>query len=621
MTSATIEKSPGKRGRLRRWFKRIGLTLLALVLLAGGFVAWQWNTPRPLSANWLYERIFLQFALADPEMLSRLRVLPSWLDFHSDKLSDASMARGDRQFEKLKRDYASLQSYDRNSMDADARLSYDILDYFLGQQVAQQRWRYHNFPVNQLFGVQSALPDFMVQVHQIGNAGDAGNYVSRLRQFPVKFGQVLEGLRHREAIGVLPPRFLVDKVLTQMRDFIDPAPDQHLLYTHLRDRLDTLGATVAPEHRDHLLADARVAVTEQVYPAYRELIGYFETLQGKVSGNRGAWSLPDGLAYYDAQIQTHTSTNMTAEQIHAIGLAEVERISAEMDAILRAEGLTEGSIGERMQILNQRPDQLFPDSEEGREQILAEFQRIIDEISAGLEPYFDVRPKAPMEVRRVPRFAEATAPGAYYQGPAMDGSRPGVFFANLRNVAEMPRFAMRTLAYHEGVPGHHFQVAIMQELKGVPTFRRLLGFTAYNEGWALYTEQLAWEIGFQSQPLDNLGRLRDEMFRAVRLVVDTGMHAKRWSREQAIDYMMANTGQPETDVVAEIERYLVNPGQALAYKVGMLKILELRERAKQALGQRFDIREFHNRVLTRGAMPLALLEREIDAWIAAATGS
>lgn len=620
MTASATMRSTRRRGPVRRWLQRILLAVLTVLLLAAGFVAWQWNSAKPLSVNWLYERIFLQFALDDPELLSNLRVLPSWLDFHSDQLSDASMARGDRQFEKLRRDLASLRAYDRSAMSADGQLSYDILDYFLDQQVSNERWRYHNFPVNQLFGVQSTLPDFMVRVHRIDNATDARNYIARLRQFPVKFGQVLEGLRHRETIGVLPPKFLVDKVLVQMREFIDKAPEQHLLYTHMVERLDALGDSASGD-RERLLGDTRGAVVEQVYPAYRDLIAYFQTLQAKAVENHGAWSLPDGLAFYDDQIKVHTTTTMSAEEIHAIGLAEVARISAEMDAILQAEGLAEGSIGERMHILNQRPDQLFPDTDEGRAQILVEFQRIIDEISEGLDPYFDVRPKAPMEVRRVPEFAEATAPGAYYQGPAMDGSRPGVFYANLRNVAEMPRFAMRTLAYHEGVPGHHFQVAIMQELTGVPTFRRLLGFTAYNEGWALYTEQLAWELGFQSQPLDNLGRLRDEMFRAVRLVVDTGMHAKRWSREQAIDYMLANTGQPETDVVAEIERYLVNPGQALAYKVGMIQILALRERAQQALGAKFDMREFHNRVLTRGAMPLALLEREIDAWIASTSSN
>jgi uncharacterized protein (DUF885 family) len=615
--SISAASRPRKRSLPVRILKWLSISLLVLILAAAAFVTWQWHTDKPLRIGWLYERIFMQFALDDPELLSMMRVLPSWLDFHSDDLTDASMARGERQMDKLERDLASLRAYDRETLDDEGRLSYDILDYFLSQQVANRRWQYHNFPVNQMFGVQSNLPNFMVNMHPVQDLGDARNYVSRLRQFPVKFVQVLEGLRHRESIGVLPQRFVVDKVLEQMRAFIADAPEQHLLYVSLSGKLDDLGGALSADDRQAVLADAQAAIADAVYPAYRELIAYLEHLQGIVHADHGAWSLPDGLAYYDDQIKVHTTTDMSADQVHAIGLAEVERIAAEMDAILRAEGLVDGSIGERMQVINRRPDQLFPDTDEGREQILAEYQRIIDEISAGLDPYFDVRPTAKVEVRRVPAFSEKTAPGAYYQPPAMDGSRPGVFYANLRSVAELPRFGMRTLAYHEGVPGHHFQIAIMQELKGVPTFRRLLGFTAYSEGWALYTERLAWEAGFQSQPLDNLGRLRDEMFRAVRLVVDTGMHAKRWTREQAIDYMLANTGMVETDVVAEIERYLVNPGQALAYKVGMLKILELRERARAALGERFDIREFHNQVLTRGAMPLALLERQIDTWIAA----
>jgi uncharacterized protein (DUF885 family) len=615
-TIAPHPRRARKRSLPVRILKWLLISLLVLIVFGSGFVYWQWKTDRPLAIRWLYERVFLEYAMDDPEMLSYLRVLPSWLDFHSDKLTDASMARGEAMNAKLERDYASLKSYDRETLDAEGRLSYDILDYFLSQQVANERWQYHNFPVNQMFGVQSSLPDFMVQAHQVNSVKDARNYVARMRLFPVKFDQVLEGLKHRESIGVLPQRFVIDKVLDQMRDFVDDPPEQHLLYTNLSGKLDSLGEAVSIEEKAALLADARTAVAENIKPAYDALIAYFEHLQTRVQGNDGAWSLPDGVAYYNDQIKVHTTTDMTADQIHAIGLVEVARIGAEMDAILRNEGLVDGSIGERVKQINERPDQLFPDTDEGREQILAEYQRIIDEISAGLDPYFDVRPKAGVEVRRVPEFSEKTAPGAYYQSPAMDGSRPGVFYANLRNVKEMPRFTMRTLAYHEGVPGHHFQIAIMQELTGVPTFRRLLGFTAYSEGWALYTERLAWEAGFQANPLDNLGRLRDEMFRAVRLVVDTGMHAKRWSREQAIQYMLDNTGMAETDVVAEIERYLVNPGQALAYKVGMLKILELRERAKAALGDRFDIRAFHNQVLTNGAMPLAILERIIDDWIA-----
>jgi uncharacterized protein (DUF885 family) len=315
----------------------------------------------------------------------------------------------------------------------------------------------------------------------------------------------------------------------------------------------------------------------------------------------------------------HTTTRTSPAALHRIGLAEVDRIQAEMDRLLRAVGHAEGNVGARMSALASDPAQLYADSDAGRQQILVDFKRIIDEVGGGLGDYFDLAPKAPVEVRRVPEFSEKTAPGAYYLAPALDGSRPGVFYVNLRKVDEIPRFGMRTLAYHEAVPGHHFQLSLMQELRGVPTFRRLLPFTAYSEGWALYAEQLAHEAGFEKDPLDNLGRLQAELFRAVRLVVDTGMHAQRWSRERAIAYMIDTTGMPESDVTAEIERYLVNPGQALSYKVGMLKILELRERARAALGSRFDLRAFHNLVLTGGAMPLAILEQRVDAWIAGQT--
>jgi len=336
----------------------------------------------------------------------------------------------------------------------------------------------------------------------------------------------------------------------------------------------------------------------------------------KTSGNNGVWALPNGAAFYAYSVKMHTTTNMTPEQVHLLGLSEVARIETEMDTILRAEGLTLGSVGARVQGISKRPDQLYPDTDAGRTQIINDFQNIINEINNGLTPYFNNRPKLGVEVERVPVFREQTAPGAYYNPPAFDGSRPGVFSINLRNTAEVAKFSMRTLAYHEAIPGHHFQIALQQELKGVPTFRKVLPFTAFAEGWALYSERLAWEAGFQKAPLDNLGRLQAEMFRAVRLVVDTGMHYKKWTREQSIAYMLEKTGMPETDVVAEIERYLVMPGQALAYKVGMNKILELREKAKTELGAKFDIKAFHDVVLTGGSMPLALLEQRVDQWIA-----
>ena len=307
---------------------------------------------------------------------------------------------------------------------------------------------------------------------------------------------------------------------------------------------------------------------------------------------------------------------MTPEQVHELGLAEVARISAEMDAILREQGLTEGSIGERVQQLARQPEQMYPNTPEGKTAMIAQYQAILDDVNAKLGDAFNRRPKLGVEVRPVPAFSEKTAPGAYYQSGSFDGSRPGVFYANLRDPGETPKFAMRTLAYHEGIPGHHFQITIAQELQGVPFFRRVLPFTAYSEGWALYAERLAWELGFEKDPLDNLGRLRDEMMRAVRLVVDSGIHYKRWTREQAIAYMLENTGMGEGDVTAEIERYFVNPGQALAYKAGMLKILALREKARKELGDRFTLGAFHDQVLSHGALPLSLLERVIDDWIA-----
>lgn len=328
------------------------------------------------------------------------------------------------------------------------------------------------------------------------------------------------------------------------------------------------------------------------------------------------WALPDGGRFYQYEIELNTTTTMTADEIHALGLSEVARITAEMDRLLQAAGYTEGTVGQRMHALAQSPAQHYPNSDEGRARILADYQAIIDEISGGLDRYFGTKPKAKVVVKRVPALAEKTAPAAYYVPPALDGSRPGTFFANLHDVGKTAKFAMRTTAYHEAVPGHHLQGSIAQELEGLPIFRTVIPFTAYGEGWALYAEQLAWEAGYEKDPLDDLGRLQAELFRSVRLVVDTGLHAKRWRREQAIDYMTSTTGMPEGDVVIEIERYMVQPGQALAYKIGMMKILQLRERARSALGSRFDLREFHDAVLRNGAIPLAILERVVDDYVA-----
>ena len=600
---------------MKTLFRLIRWLLLAAFLLAAALVL-HTIYGKPLQIGWFYERVFIEYAVDDPELLTSLGILPPWLDWYSDDLTDRSQAREEKTRAKLRDDLATLHSYDRAAMDPDAQLSYDVLDYFLTIQADGDRFRHHDYPLNQLFGIQNGFPTFMATQHSVDSAGDAENYVARLGKAPVMVDQVMEGLRVREAAGILPPTFVVEKVLAEMRAFTAMPAKQNILYSSFAEKLGKLPAgTVSDADRDALLGQAESAISGQVYPAYGKFIAYYDTLLAKTTGNHGVWALPDGAAYYAWSARMHTSTDMSPAQIHQLGLDEVARIEAEMNDILVAQGLTEGSVGERVQAISVRPDQLYPDTDEGRAAIIADFTKIIAEVDAGIGPHFNVRPKQGVKVERVPEFRQATAPGAYYNPPAMDGSRPGIFSINLRSTNEIARFGMRTLAIHEAIPGHHFQTTIQQELTGVPTFRKVLPFTAFSEGWALYSERLAWEIGLQDDPLDNLGRLQAEMFRAVRLVVDTGMHDKRWTREQAIAYMLEKTGMPETDVVAEIERYLVMPGQALAYKVGMNKILALREKAKAALGPKFVLSEFHDLVLTGGDLPLALLERRVDAWI------
>ena len=571
---------------------------------------------KPLKIDWFFERVFIEYAVDDPELLSSMRMLPPWADWFSDDLTDRSPARQREMQAKLADDLATLRSYDREALDEGRQLSYDMLEYFLAQQAEGERFAQHDYPLNQMFGVQSQLPTFLATQHPVASEAEAEDYLARLRKIPVVAGQVMEGLEAREAAGIIPPTFVVEKVLAEMRAFADAPAKENILYTSFAEKLAKLpeGGMDALA-RDALLAEVQTAIVDAVQPAYRRYIAHYEALLPKTTGNHGVWALPDGAAYYAWQVRQNTTTDMTPGEIHALGLSEVARIEAEMDAILVAEGLVEGSIGERVQQIATRPDQLYPDTDAGRAAILADFDGIIQEIDAGIGDLFNVRPAAGVRVERIPVFREKTSAGAYYNPPAFDGSRPGIFYLNLRNTAEVARFGMRTLAYHEAIPGHHFQVTIQQELTGVPTFRKILPFTAFSEGWALYAERLAWEEGFQDQPLDNLGRLQAEMFRAVRLVVDTGMHDQRWTREEAIAYMLDKTGMPETDVVAEIERYLVMPGQALAYKVGMNRILAMREKARSALGPKFDARGFHDLVLSGGSMPMALLERRVDAWI------
>ncbi|SHF97692.1 Uncharacterized conserved protein, DUF885 familyt [Microbulbifer donghaiensis] len=570
---------------------------------------------KPWSINIFFERAFIKLGTTSPEILSQLRLFEQFgIDGHNAHLDDVSEAEGERQLQMIKDELAVLRRYDRTGLEGQQAVSFDVLEYFLNNMVEGERWQYHNYPLNQMSGEQNELPEFLAEIHQITNVKEADYYLSRLSEVDRKFGQVLDGLKIREERNIIPPRFVIDSVLGEMRGFIGVPVTENILYTSLVERLDKIEELPADD-RERILTNGASLIQTDVYPAYRDLIAYYETLQPKAQGNNGVWSLPDGDDFYAYQVRSNTTSNMTPEQLHNTGLAEVARIEGEMNLIFASLGQDSGTIGERFALLNEQPQFLYENSAAGREQIITDYQQIIDEIDTGLTAYFDVKPAMGVEVRRVPEFKEQGSAGAYYNPPAMDGSRPGIFYANLREVSETKKFGMRTLAYHEAVPGHHFQLAIAQELQGVPTFRKLGLFTAYAEGWALYAERVAKEAGFQEDPYDDLGRLQAEMFRAVRLVVDTGMHYKRWSREEAIAYMVEKTGMAESEVTTEIERYLVWPGQALAYKAGMMKILELREKARTELGSEFDIRQFHNVVLTNGAMPLAVLENQVNHWI------
>jgi len=602
---------------MKRFFKWLVIAVLTLLLLAAALAAHTWYA-KPLSINWYYTRVFAQFALENNELLTQLRMLEGLgLRGHNAKLDDASPAETERTAARGRAFLDTLRSYDASGFTGQDKLSYDILDYFLASQVKGEPWRYHNFPVNQLFGIQSSLPNLMTTTQQVNDATDAEHYLARLSQYPRKFDQVIESLKFREEKKIIPPRFVVEKVSEQIREFIATGAPGNALVTTFKTKLDKIPVEKMDAARKAELAKrAEESVAANVLPAYTKLGAYVDSLKAKATANNGAWSLPDGDKYYEYMIEAQTTTKMKADDLHKLGLAEVARIGADMDAILDAAGYKQSTRAARIEALSKSPDQVYPDSDAGRAQVLKDYQTIIDEIDAKVDTMFTTRPKAKVVVERVPAISEKTSAFAYYNGPAFDGSKPGVFFVNLRKPQEIAKFGMRTLAYHEAIPGHHLQVATAQELKGLPIFRRLVPFTSYGEGWALYSEQLAWEQGFQKNPLDNLGRLQAEMFRAVRLVVDTGIHSQRWTREQAVDYMLANTGMPEVEVIAEIERYFVMPGQALAYKVGMIKILQLREKAKTALGAKFDLREFHDAVLKNGAMPLEVLERVIDAYVA-----
>ncbi|MEP6603767.1 MAG: DUF885 family protein [Spartobacteria bacterium] len=598
--------------RILKWIGGIlGLIAIGLAIFLINLI---WF--RPWSLNLFYEKIFAETIFTEPELLSSLGLVEQFgFTSHNGKLSDESPAHQQKAIDRWKKDLRQLHEYPLDRQSPSQRLSTHVLEWFLQDQAEGEKWQWHNYPVNQLFGVQNQLPSFMANTHRLLARKDCDYYLMRLEAVPQKFDQLLEGLRVREQKQILPPRFVVEEVLKEMGDFVAKPPSENVLATSFKERAAKIDK-LNDNDRANFQARVESAITNSVYPSYRKLIDYFNGVLPKATTDDGVWKLPDGDAFYAYALHTNTTTTLQPNEVHDLGLSEVARIEAEMRTILDANGFTGQPVGEAMDKLAKDPRFLYPNDDKGRADALGEFKRLIDNAMAHCGDLFVTFPKAKIDIRRVEPFKEATAPGAYYQPGAMDGTRPGVFFANLRDMNEVPKWSMPTLAYHEGVPGHHWQLSIAQELTGVPQFRKVLPFTAYGEGWALYCEWLAKQARwYENDPFGDLGRLRDELFRAVRLVVDTGIHAEHWTREQAIAYMREKTGLGEKEVKSEIERYIVMPGQACAYKIGMLKIQELRARAQQELGDKFDQREFHDTLLKNGGLPLEILEQQVNEYM------
>ncbi len=595
---------------------RIAAVVFAVLLVGASILLVPTLWGKPWSIDHFFLRSLIYAVMDHPMILSSVRPLDAYdLDFYSDDLEDYSTEGDTAIYDHVDEVLLGLRAYDRASLTEDQQLSYDVLEWVLVTQQAGRAFRYHSYPLNQFNGAQSELPDFMINIHQINDERDARNYLARIE----KFENALEGMRgavlDRAERGFLPPRFVLEAVQREAADFASTPSVEGVLYTKFSAALEDL-EDIPLATKDSLRSELRRLIESVVQPGYLRLAETLGELAGQANDDHGVWKHANGEAYYRWALRWHTTTDRTPDEIHQIGLAEIKRIHGEMSRILVEEGLSGDDPIATLLELNRDPRFLYPDSNEGRDEILKDYREIIADVDGRLPELFGRLPMASVEVKRVPVFKEAGAAGAYYNPPSLDGSRPGVFYANLRDVSEVQRFRMRTLAFHEAVPGHHLQIALSMETEGLPFFRRFLPMTAFMEGWALYAERLAMEEGYHDTSYDELGALSAELFRAVRLVVDTGLHAKRWTREQAIEFMIEKSGMPRGDVTAEIERYIVSPGQACSYKMGQLKILELRERAKSKLRAAFDLRAFNDVVLSGGALPLAVLDEVVSRWIA-----
>jgi uncharacterized protein (DUF885 family) len=471
------------------------------------------------------------------------------------------------------------------------------------------------FIINQINGPIIDVPRALTDAHQINTLQDATDYIVRLKQLDELIASVQEKFLADAKLNWLPPKEVLSGAISYLKKFTEKPIANHSLVTSFETKLATLD-NVSSEQKNAFIADVKKIINEEVYPAYAQLAEKAKMLLPKSNVESGIWAQPNGAAYYQDAISQLGDSELSAEAIHQLGLDEVARISTQINSILREQGYDKGTVGERMVALSKEPRFLYEDSEVGRGKLIEDVNGFITEVTQKMSPLFKTKPEYQVEVRSFPKETQDSMPGGQYSPPPLDGSIPGIYWINLRDMQAVASFALKTLTYHEANPGHHWQISIALEQKDLPFLRLVAPYNAFIEGWALYSEQIAYELGmYENDPFGNLGRLQDELFRAVRLVVDTGLHHKKWNRDKAIAYMMDVTGTPESSCRAEIERYMAWPGQALGYKLGMLNILKLRTQAEVDLGDKFDLAEFHDVILTGGAVPMAVLKLKIKSWV------
>jgi len=577
-------------------------------------------TAAPIAAATESTRLAAFFQKSFDDDVANSPVWQSYLGIKDDydKWDDMSDAAAQAEIDNITLRIAQAKQFDTSQLNAQEQLSLEIYQQDIQRQLANDAFRHHTYVMHQFRAAHTFVPSFLINIHSISELSDADAYIQRLHGVKSMFNQVIDQLRIREKLGVYPPKWAYDQMIQASHNVISGTPftesaTDSTIYADFTQKITALGLSNAEQAS--YMSKLNTALTQSVQPAYEKLIAELMKQRLLSPEGDGVWRLPEGDKWYQNRLEWFTTTTLNAEEVHQIGIKNVERIHTDMRGIMQQVNFT-GTLPEFFEFMRTDPQFYYPDSEQGREDYMADAKAYIDTMEAKIPEYFGLTPEARMVVKRVEAFREKSAGKAFYQSPAIDGSRPGIYYANLYDMSAMPTYQMEALAYHEGIPGHHMQRAITQELKGIPDFQKYASFTAYTEGWGLYTEELGKDMGFYQDPYSDFGRLAMELWRACRLVVDTGLHAKRWSREKAIEYLVDNTPNARYDAVKAIERYIAMPGQATAYMIGKLKIMDLRDKARTTLGDKFDIRGFHDEILKDGPVPLSLLESKIDAWIA-----